>query len=139
MDGNGGSSGIDGFDHQAGRSGDRPVCLFRRHCEFCHQGLYTNCLHGGFWAQAHDEGQAEVIRAPFADSTLVVVPSSVEGDEARLRAILPLTNVMGTGHHAAVSAEVHAGGTVAIVGDGAVGLCGVLYDALFALYFDCVV
>jgi threonine dehydrogenase-like Zn-dependent dehydrogenase len=95
-------------------------------CEFCRKGLYTNCLHGGFWGQAHDGGQAEAIRAPFADATLVVVPSSVEGDEARLKAILPLTDVMGTGHYAAVSAGVHPGATVAIVGDGAVGLCGVL-------------
>ncbi len=50
----------------------------------------------------------------------------MEGDEALLKAILPLTDVMATGHHAAVSAGVHAGGTVAIVGDGAVGFCGVL-------------
>src|SRR6266566_5579716 len=49
-----------------------------------------------------------------------------KGDEALLKAILPLTDVMGTGHYAAVSAGVHPGGTVAIVGDGAVGLCGVL-------------
>ncbi len=92
----------------------------------CRKGLYTNCMHGGFWGQANDGGQAEAIRAPLADGTLVVVPSSIEGDEARLRAILSLTGVMGTGHYAALLAGVHAGGTVAIVGDGAVGLCGVL-------------
>ncbi len=111
------------------KRGDRVIAPFAFSdgtCEFCHKGLYTSCLHGGFWAQAHDGGQAEAIRALFADGTLVVVPSSVEGDEARLRAILPLTDVMGTGHHAAVSAGVHPGATVAIVGDGAVGLCGVL-------------
>jgi threonine dehydrogenase-like Zn-dependent dehydrogenase len=51
---------------------------------------------------------------------------AVENDEGLLKAILPLTDVMGTGHHAAVSAGVKAGGTVAVVGDGAVGLCGVL-------------
>lgn len=50
----------------------------------------------------------------------------VENDESLLKSILPLTDVMGTGHHAAVSAGVRAGGTVAVVGDGAVGLCGVL-------------
>ena len=111
------------------KRGDRVIAPFAFSdgtCEFCHKGLYTSCLHGGFWGQTHDGGQAEAIRAPFADGTLVVVPPSVEGDEARLRAILPLTDVMGTGHHAAVSAGVHPGGTVAIVGDGAVGLCGVL-------------
>ena len=111
------------------KRGDRVIAPFAFSdgtCEFCHKGLYTNCLHGGVWGQTNDGGQAEAIRAPFADATLVVVPSSVEGDEARLRAILPLTDVMGTGHYAAVLAGVHPGGTVAIVGDGAVGLCGVL-------------
>ena len=111
------------------KRGDRVIAPFAFSdgtCEFCRKGLYTNCLHGGFWAQANDGGQAEAIRAPLADGTLVVVPPSVEGAEARLQAILPLTDVMGTGHYAALSAGVHAGGTVAIVGDGAVGLCGVL-------------
>src|SRR5947209_9513871 len=111
------------------KRGDRVIAPFAFSdgtFEFCRKGLYTNCLHGGFWGQANDGGQAEAIRSPLADGTLVVVPSSVEGDEAKLRAILPLTDVMGTGHYAAVLAGVHAGGTVAIVGDGAVGLCGVL-------------
>ncbi len=111
------------------KRGDRVIAPFAFSdgtCEFCRKGLYTNCLHGGFWGQTNDGGQAEAIRAPFADATLVVVPKSVEGDEALLKAILPLTDVMGTGHYAALSAGVHAGGTVAIVGDGAVGLCGVL-------------
>ena len=63
---------------------------------------------------------------PFADGTLVKVPEEVSGDEAVLKAILPLTDVMGTGHHAAVSAGVREGGTVAVIGDGAVGLCAVL-------------
>ncbi len=111
------------------KRGDRVIAPFAFSdgtCEFCHKGLHTSCLHGGFWAQANDGGQAEAIRAPLADGTLVVVPPSVEGDEALLKAILPLTDVMATGHHAAVSAGVHPGTTVAIVGDGAVGLCGVL-------------
>ncbi len=111
------------------KRGDRVIAPFAfadGTCEFCHKGLYTNCLHGGFWGQTNDGGQAEAIRAPFADATLVVVPKSVEGDEALLKAILPLTDVMGTGHYAALLAGVHPGGTVAIIGDGAVGLCGVL-------------
>jgi hypothetical protein len=56
----------------------------------------------------------------------VVVPPSVENDDAILTSILPLTDVMPTGHHAAISARACPGGTVVVVGDGAVGLCGVL-------------
>jgi alcohol dehydrogenase len=111
------------------KRGDRVIAPFAFSdgtCEFCRKGLYTNCLHGGFWGGDNDGGQAEALRSPFADGTLVVVPSSVEGDEALLKALLPLTDVMGTGHYAALLAGVHPGGTVAIIGDGAVGLCGVL-------------
>lgn len=50
----------------------------------------------------------------------------MEGDETLLKAILPLTDVMAAGHHAAVSANVRAGGHVAVIGDGAVGLCATL-------------
>ncbi len=96
-------------------------------CEYCQKGLFTSCLHGNAWGGADvDGGQAEAIRAPYADGTLVVLPSDIAGDQDMLRSILPLTDVMGTGHHAAISAGVRAGGTVAVVGDGAVGLCGVL-------------
>lgn len=96
-------------------------------CEFCGQGLQTSCAQGDFWGgESNDGGQAEAVRAPFADGTLVVVPPAVEGDDAMLKAILPLTDVMSTGHHAAVSAGVQPGGTAAVIGDGAVGLCGVL-------------
>src|SRR6266487_2314596 len=66
------------------KRGDRVIAPFAFSdgtCEFCHKGLYTNCLHGGVWGQANDGGQAEAIRAPFADATLVVVPKSVEGKE----------------------------------------------------------
>jgi len=74
----------------------------------------------------NDGGQGEMVRAPYADANLVVLPQSVENDSALLKAVLPLTDVMGTGHHAAVSAGVGKGATIAVVGDGAVGLCGVL-------------
>jgi threonine dehydrogenase-like Zn-dependent dehydrogenase len=110
--------------------GDRVIAPFAFSdgtCEFCKKGLQTSCLQGSFWGgESNDGGQAEAIRAPLADGTLVVVPPETEGDEALLKAILPLTDVMGTGHHAAVAAGVRPGGTVAVVGDGAVGLCGVL-------------
>src|SRR6266446_7242803 len=109
------------------KRGDRVIAPFAFSdgtCEFCRKGLYTNCLHGGVWGQTNDGGQAEAIRARFADATLVVVPSSVEGDEALLKAILPVTDVMAAGHHAAVMAGVHPDETAIVIGDGAVGLCG---------------
>lgn len=111
------------------KKGDRvlaPFAFSDGSCEFCGKGLQTSCVKGGFWGTTNDGGQAEAVRAPFADGTLVVIPKQVEGDDAMLTAILPLTDVMATGHHAAVSAGVRQGGTVAVVGDGAVGLCGVL-------------
>lgn len=94
--------------------------------EFCRKGLDSACLQGGLWGFGHEGGQAEAIRARFADTTLVVIPPSVEGDEAMLKAILPLTDVMAAGHHAAVTAGVRPGGSVVVIGDGAVGLCGTL-------------
>jgi threonine dehydrogenase-like Zn-dependent dehydrogenase len=111
------------------KKGDRVIAPFAFSdgtCEYCHDGLFTSCIHGDFWGGKNEGGQAEAIRAPYADGTLVRLPDSIEGDEALLKAILPLTDVMGTGHHAAVSAGVKPGSTVAVVGDGAVGLCGVL-------------
>lgn len=112
------------------KRGDRvlaPFAFSDGTCEFCGKGLQTSCVGGGFWGgKNNDGGQAEAVRAPFADGTLVVIPGEVEGDERMFTAILPLTDVMATGHHAAVSARTQRGGTVAVLGDGAVGLCGVL-------------
>jgi threonine dehydrogenase-like Zn-dependent dehydrogenase len=111
------------------KKGDRVIAPFAFSdgtCDFCHEGLFTSCVHGDFWGGKNEGGQAEAIRAPYADGTLVRLPDSVEGDETLLKSILPLTDVMGTGHHAAISAGVKSGSTVAVVGDGAVGLCGVL-------------
>jgi threonine dehydrogenase-like Zn-dependent dehydrogenase len=96
-------------------------------CEFCQKGVHTSCLNGGYWGgDSEDGGQAEAVRSPQADGTLVKIPSDVTGDDAIMSAILPLTDVMGTGHHAAVAAQVAKGSTVAVIGDGAVGLCAVL-------------
>jgi len=50
-------------------------------CEYCRKGLDSACVQGGLWGFGHEGGQAEAIRARFADATLVVVPPSVEGDE----------------------------------------------------------
>lgn len=95
-------------------------------CEFCTAGLHTSCAHADFWGRQNDGGQAEAARVPWADGTLVKLPEEVSGDDRLLTAALPLTDVMSTGHHAAVSAGVGAGSVVAVVGDGAVGLCAVL-------------
>ena len=94
-------------------------------CEFCREGLQTSCLHGGFWGGAKlDGGQGEAVRVPQADGTLVVLP--VGPDDALMPGLLTLSDVMGTGHHAALRAKVGPGKTAAVVGDGAVGLCGVI-------------
>ena len=93
-------------------------------CVFCHEGLQTSCLHGGWWGGDLDGGQGEAVRVPQADGTLVVLP--VERDDALMPSLLTLSDVMGTGHHAARAAQVGPGKTVAVVGDGAVGLCGVI-------------
>ena len=94
-------------------------------CIFCHEGLQTSCIHGGFFDTGDVDGaQAEAVRVPLADGTLVVLP--VGADNALLPSLLTLSDVMGTGHHAAVAANVGPGKTVAVVGDGAVGLCGVI-------------
>lgn len=99
-------------------------------CEFCHEGLHTSCIHGGFFGVGTENvggGQAEAVRVPLADGTLVVLPAGQAGkDDALMPSLLTLTDVMATGHHAAVTAEVGPGKTVAVVGDGAVGLCGVI-------------
>lgn len=93
-------------------------------CEFCRQGLQTSCLHGGWWGGDLDGGQGEAVRVPQADGTLVKLP--VGRDDALMPSLLSLSDVMGTGHHAAVAARVGPGKIVAVVGDGAVGLCGVI-------------
>ncbi|MGI8579264.1 MAG: zinc-dependent alcohol dehydrogenase family protein [Solirubrobacteraceae bacterium] len=94
-------------------------------CDFCSDGLHTSCVHGGFWGAAGvDGGQGEAVRVPQADGTLVKLP--VGEDDALMPSLLTLSDVFATGHHAAVSAQVGPGRTVAVVGDGAVGLCGVM-------------
>jgi len=94
-------------------------------CVFCQEGLHTSCLHGGGWGgPGVDAGQGEAVRVPQADGTVVVLP--VGRDDALMPSLLTLSDVMGTGHHAALAARVGPGKTVAVVGDGAVGLCGVI-------------
>jgi threonine dehydrogenase-like Zn-dependent dehydrogenase len=95
-------------------------------CMFCDEGLHTACVHGGFFGNGAGIGgaQAEAMRIPQADGTLFPLP--VGPDDALMPSLLTLSDVMGTGHHAAFTARVRRGGSVAVVGDGAVGLCGVI-------------
>ncbi len=94
-------------------------------CDFCREGLQTSCRHGGIWGQLPGTGgQAEAVRVPHADGTLVVVPAPV--DAALVPSLLTLSDVYGTGWHAAVKGGVAPGKTVTVIGDGAVGLLAVL-------------
>ena len=108
--------------------GDRVIAPFvwsDGTCAYCQAGLQTSCRAGGFWgSKGSDGGQGEAVRVPQADGTLVRVPA--DAPASLLPAFLSLSDVMGTGHHAAMGAGVGPGSTVAVVGDGAVGLCGVL-------------
>lgn len=112
------------------KPGDRvfaPFAISCGECEFCRKGIHTSCANGGFWGPHGGGGaQAEKLRVPFANGTLIRVPKRYANDEDALESLLPLTDVMATGHHAAVSADVGAGDTAVVIGDGAVGLCGVL-------------
>src|SRR3954447_5143004 len=91
----------------------------------CRHGITTACMNGGFFPMNGDGGQGEAVRVPLADTTLLTVPGSGHSDEM-MRSLLTLSDVFATGHHAAVCAQVKPGQTVAVVGDGAVGLSGVL-------------
>jgi hypothetical protein len=94
-------------------------------CIFCEEGLPTACVHRDFFGSgALDGAQAEAMRIPYADGTLH--PIDVGEDDALMPSLLTLSDVMGTGHHAAVTARVRPGGSVAVVGDGAVGICGII-------------
>ncbi len=95
-------------------------------CAHCRAGWTSSCVAGGaFGTDGFDGGQGEAVRVPFADGTLVRVPGSGHSDET-MRSLLALSDVMGTGHHVALMAGVKSGSVVAVVGDGAVGLCAVI-------------
>ncbi|MFI9208349.1 zinc-dependent alcohol dehydrogenase family protein [Streptomyces sp. NPDC053253] len=89
-------------------------------CPICQAGYHTNCQHRDF----PNGCQAEYIRIPLADGTLVATPE--QPDEELIPSLLTLSDVMGTGWYAAKAAEVRPGSTAVVVGDGAVGLCGVI-------------
>lgn len=122
--------------------GDRVVAPFvfsDGDCFYCRRGLHSSCEHGGifgtpFWGpHAGGEiegGQSEFIRVPEADGTLVVIPESL-ADGTRDLDVLPLGDVFSTGYHGVALARVRPGDTVAVLGDGAVGICAVQAATLF--------
>src|ERR1043166_7709818 len=89
-------------------------------CPNCQYGYQSSCLHREFITRA----QAPVLRVPLADGTLVPTPG-VPSDELA-PSLLAASDVLGTGWFAADAANVKPGSTVVVVGDGAVGLLGVL-------------
>lgn len=93
-------------------------------CDHCRAGLHSSCVDGGMWGTpGHDGAHGEAVRVPNADGTLLVIPAELRAEPER---VLPLAEVLAAGQHAARAADVGFGKTVAVVGDGAVGLCGVL-------------
>lgn len=98
-------------------------------CEFCRAGLQTSCVHMTNFGDEQNGGQAEFVLVPYADGTLVKMPEAIAFDRAKHDASVTLCDVMATGHHGVVSAQAAPGSTIVIVGDGAVGLCGVLSAA----------
>lgn len=95
------------------------------HCAACRAGFEGNCLN------AEERGssgfQGEYVRFTQADWSLVKIPGQpADYTDEQLNDLLALSDVMATGYHAAASAEVHPGDTVVVMGDGAVGLCGVI-------------
>ena len=91
-------------------------------CEICQSGYQTHCIHRQ--PAAATGAQAELVRIALADGTLVATPG--QPDPKLIPSLLAASDVLGTGWFAAVAAEVGPGKTVAVVGDGAVGLLGVL-------------
>jgi len=110
------------------KSGDLVVAPFVASdgtCPECRVGMTRFCRNVRFWGTGgYDGGQGEKVRAPMADGTLFAIPKN-NVDDHMMRALLPLSDVLSTGHHVAVCGEVRQGSTVAVVGDGAVGLCAV--------------
>ena len=94
-------------------------------CPECLAGVQGACRNGGLWgAPGNDGGQGEYVRVPHADATLVEVPRDTPRE--LYPHLLTLSDVLCTGYHAAVSAGVAPGHHAVVVGDGAVGLSGVL-------------
>lgn len=120
-----------GADVTSVRPGDFVICPFGiqdNTCVYCREGFQTSCEHGHFFGTGGLGGaQAELVRIPLADGTLVKTGTALEDtDEALLNSLLTLSDVFLTGHHAARMGRVGPGTTVTVIGDGAVGLSAVL-------------
>ncbi|MGQ4718043.1 alcohol dehydrogenase catalytic domain-containing protein [Streptomyces anulatus] len=117
-----------GSDVTTVRRGDVVVAPFvycDNTCAYCREGLHTSCVHGGSWGvDGVDGGQGQAARVPYADGTLVKLP--VAEDSELLPDLLTLSDILCTGYHAARTAGVQRGDTVTVIGDGAVGLAGVI-------------
>ncbi|MFF1465124.1 zinc-binding dehydrogenase [Streptomyces sp. NPDC058330] len=117
-----------GADVRTLRPGDLVVAPFvysDNTCAYCREGLQTSCVHGGSWGvDGVDGGQGQAARVPYADGTLVALP--VGEDSGLLPDLLTLSDILCTGYHAARTAGVRRGDSVAVVGDGAVGLAAVI-------------
>ena len=112
-----------GADVREVRRGDFvviPFCHSDNTCPHCRAGFTSVCENQG-WTES---GQAELVRVTQADGSLVKTDGMP--DDAFLPSLLTLSDVMATGWHAAVSSRVRAGSTAVVIGDGAVGLCGVI-------------
>lgn len=97
-------------------------CISDNTCEICASGFQSRCANGGFISDT----QAQYTRVPQADGTLVVVPGGKPEDPEIVASLLAASDVLGTGWFGAVAAQAGPGKTIAVVGDGAVGLCAVL-------------
>jgi threonine dehydrogenase-like Zn-dependent dehydrogenase len=110
-----------------------PFSISDNTCVHCRHGVQTSCEQAQWWGARDtdgrqlDGGQGQYVRVPLADGTLVATPERPA--DAQVPGLLTLSDVLGTGHHAASSAGVGPGSTVVVVGDGAVGLCAVLAAA----------
>lgn len=94
-------------------------------CDYCQKEQFTSCRKIAFFGHEGEAGgQSEKVRVPNADGTLVKLP--VPEDSPLLPSLLTLSDVLCTGHHAAVTAKVKPGETTVVIGDGAVGLCAVI-------------
>lgn len=100
-----------------------PFLFAEGSCEQCRRGLPTLCEESGIWGRDGMGAQAEAIRVPYADAVLVPLPwTAGEIDDDLARRLIPLCDVFATGTHGAVLAGVGEGDTVAVIGDGAVGI-----------------
>lgn len=117
-------SAVTGF--KAGDSVIAPFVFSDGSCPECNRGLQPLCAQSGLWGKDWEGAQAQSIRVPFADATLVHLPwAAGEIDTELARKLIPLCDVFATGTHGAELAGVRPGDTVAVIGDGAVGISAV--------------